>query len=76
MLLGGGWGVGANAEISYNWKAASDSRWTVPLAVSVTKVVPFMGSYMNLGVAAVSYVERPSWAPTWELRLNATYVIR
>ncbi|MCZ8105971.1 MAG: hypothetical protein O9972_49820 [Burkholderiales bacterium] len=75
-LLGDGWSAGVNVEATYNWELPSGSRWTVPVAVAVSRVVPLWGSYVNLGAAAVGYVERPSFAPSAELRLSAQYVIR
>lgn len=74
-LLGGGWAASLNAETSYNWNADTD-KWTVPLAASMSKVVNIGGKYVNLGLAAVSYVEKPDFAPDWEMRMNATYVFR
>ena len=75
-LLGGGWSAGANLEASYNHALPSGSRWTLPVAASVSRVVPLWGSYVNLGAAAVGYAQRPSFAPAWEIRLSAQYVIR
>jgi hypothetical protein len=74
-LLGGGWAASLNVEASYNWKADAD-KWTVPLAASMSKVVNLGGKYVNFGLAAVGYIERPDFAPDWELRVNATYVFR
>ncbi len=75
-LLGGGWSAGVNAEASYNHELPSGSRWTVPVAASLSRVLPLWGSYVNLGAGVVGYAERPSFAPSWEIRLNAQYVIR
>ena len=74
-LLGGGWAASLNAEASYNWNTESD-KWTVPLAASISKVVNIGGKYVNITVAAVNYVEKPDYAPDWELRVNVTYVFR
>lgn len=75
VVLGGGWAVAINAEAAYNWKASSE-RWTVPVALGVSKVVEVGGQYLNLSMSVVRYVERPSFAPSDELRFNVTYVIR
>ena len=75
-LLGGGWSPGASAEATYNHALPSGSRLTVPVSGSLSRVLPFGGSYLNLGAAVVGYVERPSYAPSWELRFSAQYVIR
>lgn len=74
-LLGGGWAASLNIEASYNWDADTN-KWTIPLATSLSKVVNIGGKYVNFGVAAVGYAERPDFAPDWELRVNATYVFR
>jgi hypothetical protein len=74
-LLGGGWAASLNAEASYNWNADTD-KWTVPFAASLSKVVNLGGQYVNFGAAAVGYVEKPDFAPDWELRVNVTYVLR
>ena len=74
-LLGGGWAASLNVEASYNWNTSADN-WTVPLAASMSKVVNIGGKHVNFGVAAVGYVEKPDFAPDWELRVNVTYVIR
>lgn len=74
-LLGGGWAASLNTEASYNWNVNKDN-WTIPVATSLSKVVRLDGKYMNVGLAAVGYVEGQEFAPDWELRLNATYVFR
>jgi hypothetical protein len=74
-LLGDGWAASLNAEAIYNWNADTD-KWTLPLAASVSKVVNIGGKYVNFGVATVGYVEKPDFAPDYELRLNVTYVFR
>lgn len=74
-LLGSGWAASLNMEASYNWNANSD-KWTVPAAVSMSKVVSIGGKYMNVGLAAVDYIEKPEYSPDWELRANVTYVFR
>lgn len=75
FLIGGGWAATGTAEASYNWNADRD-RWTVPLAASMSKVVNMGGNFVNVGVSTVGYVEKPSFAPDWELRMSLTYVFR
>ncbi|MEW6445897.1 MAG: hypothetical protein ACOZAQ_01250 [Pseudomonadota bacterium] len=74
-LLGGGWAASLNVEASYNWNADAD-KWTIPLAASMSKVVNIGGKYLNIGVAVVTYADKPDYAPDWELRANVTYVFR
>jgi len=75
-LLGGGWSTTVTSETSYNWEAQAGQQWTVPLLASASKVVDFGGQYVNFGVAYVRYVEKPTYAPDWELRFSVTYVVR
>lgn len=75
-LLGGGWSAGLSAEMTYNWELARPSRWTVPVSAAASRVLPFGNAYISIGAAAVGYLERPVFAPSWELRLTAQYVIR
>jgi hypothetical protein len=69
--LGDGWAVSLNTETSYNWKADAD-KWTAPPATSMSKVVNIGGKCVNLGWAAVNYVEKPDYEPDWELGANIT----
>lgn len=75
-LLGGGWSLNLTSETSYNWQARTDSSWTIPLTVGGSKVVDFGGRYVNFGAAVVGYPKKPDYAPDWELRFLATYVVR
>lgn len=76
LLLGGGWSLNTTAEMSYNWQAQAGDRWIIPISVGASRVVDFSGRYVNLGAAMVGYVEKPTFAPDWELRFSATYVVR
>jgi hypothetical protein len=75
-LLGGGWSATVTSESSYNWNGAAGQRWVVPVTLATAKVVDFDGKFINLGAAYVNYVEKPQFAPDWELRLSATYVFK
>ncbi|MCU0576610.1 MAG: hypothetical protein MUD15_07285, partial [Desulfobacterota bacterium] len=48
-LLGGGWSSTLTSETNYNWKADSD-EWTVPVLLSLAKVVKLGEKYVNIGV--------------------------
>ena len=43
-FFGDGWSVGYSGDILADWKAPSGEKWTVPLGVSLAKVVMFGGS--------------------------------
>lgn len=72
-LMGNGWATGFSCESSYNWESES---WTLPVALSVSKVVSISGLNFNVGVGGVYYAEKPDGAPDSEVRLNITYVFR
>jgi len=42
----------------------------------MSKLVNIGGKCVDLGQAAVNYVEEPDYAPDWELGANVTYVFR
>jgi hypothetical protein len=75
-LLGGGWSATVTSESSYDWNGAAGQRWLVPVTLGTSKVVDIGGSFLNVGVAYVHYVERPQFAPQSELRFSATYVFK
>ncbi len=75
-LLGGGWSLNLTSETSYNWRAQAGGSWTVPVTTGASKVMEFGGRYVNFGAALVSYPKKPDFAPDWELRFAATYVVR
>ncbi|MCA3131423.1 MAG: hypothetical protein ACK5YW_00025 [Betaproteobacteria bacterium] len=75
-LLGGGWSLNLTTETSYNWRAQAGGSWTVPVTTGASKVMKLGGRYVNFGAALVSYPKKPDFAPEWELRFVATYVVR
>lgn len=75
-LLRDGWAATVSSETVYNRKAGTGTAWTVPLTVGVSKVVGVGGTFVNLGLAYVKYLEHPSDTTQSELRLSATYVWR
>ena len=56
------------SEMTGNWEAQDDDRWTIPLlfqAAKLDKFGPFPASY-QLGVAP--FVAHPDVGPTWNIR--------
>lgn len=74
-LIGDGWTASLNVEASYNWNLDED-KLTLPIGVGASKVVSLGDTFMNFGLAAVTYTQKPEFAPDWELRINATYVFK
>jgi len=63
------WGV--NTESTYDWE---NSRWTVPINVSVSQLMKFGAQPVSFAFGARSYVERPEGGPDWGLRLTVTFL--
>ena len=72
---GDGWSVGYSGNILADWKAPSGEKWTVPVGLSVGKVVWLGKLPVQLQVGAQYFVERPTGGPEWNLQLQLTPVI-
>lgn len=75
-LLGGGLSATINSESSCDFQGEAGSRWIVPLALGVSRVVGVDDRYFNVGLGFVSYLERPNAAADYEVRVNFTYVLK
>lgn len=75
-LIGGGFSATLNSETSYDFYGSAGSRWVVPVAVAVSKVVDIGGRFFNLGLGYVTYVERPTQATDAEVGINITYAVK
>lgn len=71
----GGWSVGYSGQVTADWKASSDERWTVPLGVSVGKVVKLGMLPVQIQLGGQYFVERPTAGPEWNVQLQITPVI-
>jgi len=74
-FFGGGWSVGYSGAIQADWKAPSGEQWTVPVGVSVSKVVMFGRLPVQIQVGGQSFVESPFGGPDWNILLQITPVI-
>jgi hypothetical protein len=68
------WSMTFSSESTYNWHAQSGNGWTVPLGVSVSKVVKLGGRPVSFGTGAFYNVERPDAANRWSARFVVTLV--
>lgn len=59
-------------ESSYDW---TGRQWTVPIGAGLSQLVPIGGVTVNLGLQGRYWVDGPSTAPEWGLRLQATLVL-
>jgi hypothetical protein len=74
-FFGEGWSVGYSGRILADWKADSGEKWTVPLGLSVGKVV-FLGRLpVQFQIAGEYLLERPTGGPEWNFQLQVTPVI-
>jgi hypothetical protein len=70
------WTVGYSGNITANWEADSGEVWTVPIGVSVGKLVMLGPMPVKFGLAAQYMVCHPSnYGQKWNLQLNITAVI-
>ena len=72
--LADGWSFGFTSETSYNWKAASGDAWTVPVGVTLSKVLRLGHTPISLGVGGFYNVDRPQYANRWTARATLTLV--
>jgi hypothetical protein len=68
------WYVGSVPIITANWEADSDNRWTVPLGVSVGKIVRLGRLPVNTQVGAYYNVVRSDNAAEWQLRVQIQFL--
>ena len=76
LQLKDGWQVGAGPTFSYDHEADSGDRWTLPIAIGVSKVT-FMGKMpVRLGIQYWHYVKQADpFGPAFQIRLQVTPVI-
>jgi hypothetical protein len=74
-FFGDGWSIGYSGNILADWKAASGEKWTVPLGLSIGKVIKFGMLPVQVQIAGQYFVERPEFGPKWNVQLQVTPVI-
>ena len=74
-FFGDGWSVGYSGSILADWKASGGDVWTVPLGLSVGKVIMFGKLPVQVQIAGQYFVERPKFGPEWNIQLQLTPVI-
>ena len=73
LLLGGGWAVGSTPTITYEW---TQSQWTVPIDLMVSKTVKIGKTPFRLGLSIDYYVEQPNrFGPKVMVGFNITPVV-
>ncbi len=64
--------VGLNLEATANWEAAAGQEWTVPIMMSVSKLVRLGKRPISIGVAGGGFAAKPDGAPSWKFRSSLT----
>ena len=64
-----------NSETSYNAKASSGNKWTVPINFNISKVTRFGPFPFSVGGGLGWYAEAPNGGPDWQLRANFTLIL-
>jgi hypothetical protein len=72
--LPGGWYVNTVPIITADWERASGDEWLVPLGAGVGKLHRFGRLPVNLQLGAYGNVERPEYAPDWQLRFQVQFL--
>lgn len=62
---------GLNTESSYNWES---SQWTVPINLTISKVMKFGQQPVQFQLGGRWYAEAPDQGAKWGLRLGVTFM--
>ena len=74
--IGGGWQINSGPTFSYNHKASSGNKWTVPVAIGFSKTTLLSGRPWKFGVQYWHYVESPDqFGPDFQLRFSVSPVV-
>jgi hypothetical protein len=66
--------IGYNNAATYNWKADSGNKLTLPLGLTVGRTILLgNGDGLDFSIGAYDLVERPENAPEWQLKLGLSY---
>ena len=75
--LANGWQINGSPTFSYNHEASGDDKWTLPLAIGVSKTLIFNGRPWKFGVQYWHYVEKPdTFGPDYQLRFSISPVVK
>ena len=74
-FFGDGWSIGYSGNILADWKESGSNVWTVPIGLSVGKVIKLGMLPVQVQIAAQYFVARPEGGPEWNVQLQITPVI-
>jgi len=74
---GGGWAVGTQPIMSYNWQEDSPGdRWTIPLNLFISKTILIDKLPIKIDLDLNYYVEQPkAFGPEWMVGINITPIV-
>jgi hypothetical protein len=73
---GGGWAIGTQPIMTYDWEAKSDDRWTIPLNLYISKTVLLGKMPFKFDLDLNYYVEQPdAFGPEWMVGFNITPIV-
>ena len=76
LFFEGGWNVGYSGNITADWEAPSNNRWTVPIGIGGGKVVKFGRLPVKVALAVQYMVTQPSpVGQRWNIQLQLTPVL-
>jgi len=77
LTPGGGWAVGTQPIMSYNWQEPSPSdRWTIPLNLFISKTIMMGKLPLKIDLDLNYYVEKPrAFGPEWMVGINITPIV-
>jgi hypothetical protein len=67
-----GWTIGSAPSITANWNADEGDQWTVPVGLTVSKLVVFGQQPVQLTLGGFYNVVRPDNGADWTLRFQTT----
>jgi hypothetical protein len=72
--LGAGWSVGPFNNIIYDATIDDSDKWTVPLGLSITKLIPRRAVPINTTFGVFGNIIRPDDAPDWSMKVQMNFV--
>jgi len=74
-FFGEGWSVGYSGNILADWTARGGDVWTVPIGLSLGKVIKLGILPVQVQIAGQYFAHRPEGGPEWNVQLQLTPVI-
>lgn len=75
--LGQGWQIASGPTVSYDWEAASGSRWTIPLGIGIANTTKIGSTPWKFALQAQYHVAQADrFGPEWLLKFTMTPVVK